>query len=621
MSSPPSLNSKPQTMNSTRGSWLGVVLVAAVLLGIAGFIVGLWYEATVQPSLPIEHYIPLPNGASTIFTVTKPDGSTTYRSRNVLREPANVLAPDLPLNAFISLMDALHLDPQTMETGDILAALSKVSLAQVTNLEYDASGAPQRTTSVLLVRDDSLSLIAQNDVTFSPPLPLWTTADTPRTMTGTVNSTLPYTTTVQGEAHEPVDTAVGRVQDCVRVGQTLEVGDYNASSRTWYCAGVGEVRDETTESTASGAQQTVLNAASVDTLVKGESPTSINSEARAELQYTFSLAMSGAPTLEWEYKEPPSSRGITTAILPFEDVLLYGTESGALVALDRAAERPRWRFQTGGAIFGTPVVAGGIAYFGSADTKVYAIDAANGGFVWAFLTQDVISNSPAVAGGVVYVGSEDGTLYALDARTGALKWRRAMGGPVAAPPRVSNGIVYDGSDSGALYALDAATGELRWAYATGEAITARATLEDDVVYIGSLDQSVYALETNPEQQTGQALWSFRTDWGIPREVVVSQGRVYVIANTQAYALDAASGKMIWRFENSTGLIGSPVVMGDQIFVTGMEELIVLEATTGREVSRTPSSLSTPRAGLSVNGDKLLVGHTDGTLQLLGGKAP
>lgn len=613
--------SEPDAPSDARGGWLGVLWVAAVLLGIAGVIVWLWYGATVQPPLPIERYSPLPNGASTVFTLTKPDGSTTYRSRNVLRAPANVLAPDLELNTFISLMNALHLDPQTMETSDILAELGKVSLAQVTNLEYGASGAPQRMVSVLLVRDDSLALIAQNNLIFSPPLPLLTMADAPQTITGTVNSNLPYTTTLQLEAHEPVETALGQMADCVRVGQTLEVGDYSASSRTWYCAGVGEVRDETTESTASGVQQTVLNAASVTTLVKGESPLPINSEARAELQSVFSNPLNGTPTLEWEYKEPPNSRGITTAILPFEDVLFYGTESGALVALDRAAERPRWRFQTGGAIFGTPVVAGGIAYFGSADTKVYAIDAANGGFLWAFLTQDVISNSPAVAEGIVYIGSEDGMLYALDARSGALKWRHPMGGPVAAPPRVSNSIVYVGSDSGALYALDAATGELRWAYATGDAVTGRATIADDVVYIGSLDQSVYALQANPEEKTGQAVWSFRTGWGIPREVVVSQGRVYVVAYTEAYALDATSGRMIWRFENLTGLIGSPVVMGDQILLTGMEELIVLNAATGKEVSRTPSSLSSPRAGVSVNGDKLLIGHTDGTLNLFGGKAP
>src|SRR5207248_896608 len=45
------------------------------------------------------------------------------------------------------------------------------------------------------------------------------------------------------------------------------------------------------------------------------------------------------------------------------------------------------------------------------------------GIKWKFHTGGMVIGSPAIAGGVVYVGSADGNLYAIDSESGAQKWK------------------------------------------------------------------------------------------------------------------------------------------------------------------------------------------------------
>src|SRR6476659_9616383 len=53
---------------------------------------------------------------------------------------------------------------------------------------------------------------------------------------------------------------------------------------------------------------------------------------------------------------------------------------------------------------------------------------------WTYTTGGPVWSSPAVAGGVVYVGSNDGRLYALRLSDGAVLWTAPLGGRPSAPP-------------------------------------------------------------------------------------------------------------------------------------------------------------------------------------------
>lgn len=56
--------------------------------------------------------------------------------------------------------------------------------------------------------------------------------------------------------------------------------------------------------------------------------------------------------------------------------------------------------------------------------------------LWNYSTGGQIYSSPAVVGGVVYIGSLNGNIYALKANTGTKLWTYTTGGPVYSCPAI-----------------------------------------------------------------------------------------------------------------------------------------------------------------------------------------
>ncbi|WP_407700358.1 outer membrane protein assembly factor BamB family protein, partial [Streptomyces beihaiensis] len=89
-----------------------------------------------------------------------------------------------------------------------------------------------------------------------------------------------------------------------------------------------------------------------------------------------------------------------------------------LYTLDAVTGTPKWRFQAGGEIVGSPVVADGRVHFGSADHLLYTLKADDGRLRWKLATGGEITGTPVVRDGVVYACSKDRCVYALDAERG-----------------------------------------------------------------------------------------------------------------------------------------------------------------------------------------------------------
>ncbi len=282
----------------------------------------------------------------------------------------------------------------------------------------------------------------------------------------------------------------------------------------------------------------------------------------------------------------------------------------------------KWTFKTEGAVVSSPVLAGGIVYFGSDDCSLYAVDQASGALQWKFSTsaKDVpggpVRSTPAVAEGAVYFGSYDGNFYALDAATGALKWKFAMPGerkftapglhsylPRQQPipdfwdlyqssPVVAGGLVYFGCGDGAIYALETATGALKWKVQTGDVVHSSPALADGVLYVGSWDTFLYALDAG----TGDVKWKFKTgedranfnQTGIQSSASVVDGTVYFgCRDFHLYAVDAKTGQEKWKYKN-TWVIASPVVRDGRVYGTTSipPVFFVLDAATGQELLKT-----------------------------------
>ena len=125
-----------------------------------------------------------------------------------------------------------------------------------------------------------------------------------------------------------------------------------------------------------------------------------------------------------------------------------------LAALDVAARKLSWRYETGGRAPRSTAVGDRIVYFDSYENNGYtlaALDVATGELLWKSETVHERISAPALAEGVVYFGSGDHYLYALDAVTGELLWRYGTEDSVGTPT-VTGGIVYFGS-GGSIYAV------------------------------------------------------------------------------------------------------------------------------------------------------------------------
>lgn len=267
-----------------------------------------------------------------------------------------------------------------------------------------------------------------------------------------------------------------------------------------------------------------------------------------------------------------------------------------LNAVDTAIDRSsvadmslRWEFPTSGSIYSSPVVSGGVVYFGSDDHNVYAVDAATGDLEWTYATGDLVRSTPSVVGGVVYVGSDDNKVYALDAATGAKIWSHAAGDDIElSSPLVAGGKVYVGSLDGNVYALDQETGDEVWSVNTWAA-RGSFTISGDTVYVGSDKSMLFALDAD----TGATKWTATTGDRIKNTPTVANGTVYTGADDgHVYAWNADTGALEWSTDLSSqcGIVRStPAVSDGKVYVVTAEtcpmdaHFYALDAGTGAQI--------------------------------------
>ncbi|ADE01275.1 outer membrane protein assembly factor BamB family protein [Haloferax volcanii] len=241
-----------------------------------------------------------------------------------------------------------------------------------------------------------------------------------------------------------------------------------------------------------------------------------------------------------------------------------------------------WTFEAGDAFWGSPIVADGTVYIGSADSALYALDAETGEERWSFEAGHRIEGTPAYADGVVYVGSYDKHLYALDAGTGEERWSRGFGGLIRGSPTVWDGTVYTGvgchnlacawyaeeanvSETGWVYALDAETGETEWRYEVGDEVVSTPAVTNNRVYVGTSDEALYALS----RSTGEVEWTYETRDMIWSSPAVAYGSVYFTDwNGNVHAADAATGEQEWLADTAGRYISGSVAVGEEAVYVG-----------------------------------------------------
>ena len=274
------------------------------------------------------------------------------------------------------------------------------------------------------------------------------------------------------------------------------------------------------------------------------------------------------------------------------------SQSGLVVAIRVRGGRILWRWTRTGPVESSPLLRGGVLYFGSWDRHVYALDVRRRKprLLWRFRADDEVHTSPAYAGGRIYFGTNGGSVYALNARTGRLAWRSRsfsrFGGReyFYATPAVAYGRVFIGNTDGNVYAFGATTGRLLWASNAGSYVYSAPAVWYRTVYVGSYDGHLYAFNA----ATGARRWRTRIGASIHGASTVIDGLVYfstcgtcgqrgsrpaAFGPRATYALDARTGRRVWRF--FAGHYSPVVADRDHLYGAGSTRVWALERRSRR----------------------------------------
>ncbi|MHC5037277.1 MAG: outer membrane protein assembly factor BamB family protein [Planctomycetota bacterium] len=170
--------------------------------------------------------------------------------------------------------------------------------------------------------------------------------------------------------------------------------------------------------------------------------------------------------LRWGYSTDST---IKTSPAVVGGLVIFASGDGRVHAVGLNGER-RWARKIGPEVhLSSP--GGGTAdliFVGALDHKVYALDREGGEVRWRFETDGRLYSSPVVSGDTVFILSEHewpaegGSLWAVDAGKGTLKWKRPLDRVSRATPVLREGTLVVALGEGGLMAVDAATGEVLW---------------------------------------------------------------------------------------------------------------------------------------------------------------
>ncbi|MCL5035512.1 MAG: PQQ-binding-like beta-propeller repeat protein [Chloroflexi bacterium] len=214
----------------------------------------------------------------------------------------------------------------------------------------------------------------------------------------------------------------------------------------------------------------------------------------------------------------------------------------------------KWRYQTGGPVVSSPVLAGsGKVYFGSNDYNIYAV-AGQGEVIWKYKTGGEVISTPCILpDGGCAVGSADGNFYFMS-KDGEFKFKFGTEDAVFSSPTLDKkGRVLFGSNDGTLYCISQ-DGKLIWKYKAGDSvISSPAITGEGNILFGAEDYYFYCL--SPE---GSLLWKVKTGLEVSGSASVSpENDIYWgSCDCQLYRI-SPEGAVTWKAPAYNVVVGTP----------------------------------------------------------------
>jgi len=235
----------------------------------------------------------------------------------------------------------------------------------------------------------------------------------------------------------------------------------------------------------------------------------------------------------WEFE---SEDGFLTTPVVEDGKLFLGDMAGQFFCIDAAGEK-QWTYKTEIEINSSANTYKDLVLFGSQDGALYALDKVTGDFKWKHTTEDQIQCSITVAENHAFLAGCDSMLHVIDLDTGKETGNIKLSSPTISTPAASGSTAYFGNEKGTFYSVDVANLETNWTVEDdrgGNSIRSSAAIADGHVVFGARNRKLYSF--NPH--TGDENWSTTLKNKVDSSPVIVKNRV-IAASTDG-RLSAAS---------------------------------------------------------------------------------
>jgi len=202
---------------------------------------------------------------------------------------------------------------------------------------------------------------------------------------------------------------------------------------------------------------------------------------------------------KWKFKtgEDPvnfNQTGIQASPAVVDGVVYFGCRDSNVYAVDAATGQQKWKYKITWVNASAAVVNGQVCFGTSIPAFFVALDAQTGQERFKLDARVPVFGSPAVAGGLAYFGSFNGSLYAVNLADGKLAWefqtdaaKKNALGALTADGKLNYPVVFTSNSFEDMYAASVKL------FSLGSIVSSPAVV-DGVIYVGSADGNLYALE-------------------------------------------------------------------------------------------------------------------------------
>lgn len=265
----------------------------------------------------------------------------------------------------------------------------------------------------------------------------------------------------------------------------------------------------------------------------------------------------------WEKHVAKKEKKLSSGVTVGGGVVVVGSASGTLYALDASTGEAKWQRQLSGSILAPSLIHADRVVTFSNDGTVFGTDLNSGQAVWTF---DVPSIALSVRGSAAPVMADEDTVvlassnayvFGLDVTSGVPKWQRRVAISegrsevqrlidIDGDPVFDNGKMFTVSYQGQVTAVDLQSQRVMWSQ---DASSLRGlTVANGMVYVATTDGKIQAYN----QQTGEPAWTQEALAYRDLSNPVTIGQYLVVGDADGYLhlMDPMTGTIQGRVKSS-----------------------------------------------------------------------